>query len=63
MELCVAVKKEKHLPELRKGQQYSKSSQQAEKPKSSGDTQKHSQSDRTTSAPKAAVTMSTDRPT
>lgn len=63
-ELCVAAKnEEKRLAELRKRQQYSKSSQQAEKPKPSGDAQKHTRSDRTTPAPKPAVTTSNDRPT
>ena len=51
-ELCVATKnEEKHLSELHKRQQYSKSSQQAKKSKPFGNIQKH------------AVTMSTNKPT
>ena len=50
-ELCMAVKnEEKCLAELRKRQQFSKSSQQAEKLKPSGDTQKHTRSDCATSS-------------
>ena len=62
-ELCVAAKNEKRLAELRKRQQYSKSSQQAEKSKPSVDTQKQTLSDRSTPAAKPNVTTSTDKPT
>ena len=62
-ELCVAAKNEKRLAELRKRQQYSKSSQQAEKTKPSVDTQKQTRSDRSTPAAKPNVTTSTDKPT
>ena len=61
-ELCVASKnEEKRLAELRKRQQYSKSTQQAEKAKPSGDTQKHTRLSALSA--KSAATTSTDRPT
>ena len=51
-ELCMAAKnEEKHLAELCKRQQYSKSSQQANKSKPLGDTQKYARSDCSTPAP------------
>ena len=63
-ELCMAAKnEEKHLAELCKRQQYSKSSQQANKSKPPGDMQKYAWSDCSTPAPKPVATMSTDRPT
>ena len=57
MELAI----KKSIPRL--SRQYSKSSQQANKSKPPGVTQKHAWSDRSTPAPKPVATTSTDRPT
>ena len=60
--LCGAAKnEEKRLAELRKRQQYSRSASQAEKPKTSCDTQKNSRSDRSTPTSKPASTTSTEK--
>lgn len=60
-EFCMAAKNEdKHLAELWKRQQYLKLSEETEKAKPSGETQKQTQSDHSTPAAKLAATMMTE---